>query len=487
MTALDHVLTWSQWLRARQLTLGLSVAVLFVVLLILTRGRRGTAQRHSHGSSRWATRREAKRAGLLRKHGYPLGKLGRTTLRVVNRHILLVGSTGSRKDRSHNFPFTAECPWSMVIVDVKNNEEYGVRTGENLLHCGRYRARVGPVYRLAPGDPMSNSWNPLDVVRVSTDHEFRDVMVLMQGLLDPKKKDTMTSDSGAFWERRGAIAGRGVLLYALHSQPPGKATLTQCHTLMNAPEATIAAMQAHAHPEVKAQGKRLTELMDTAERAFRAEWDTAQDALDLFSDPAIAAITQRSDFRLTDLQFGARPMTLYLGAETPEDLGYLYPLYRMLLQSTYRVLTTATGEQRRPLTMLLNEFAQLKWMDILERAPAHSRSARIWFIFVVQDLEQLFNTYGHETELWGNLGVKLFHAPSTHDKTGERLSRMLDHQTISVTSYTESERRSRTHHAAGRDLLTMSEVMGLGPEQVLVWETDLSHPLLLRKPKYWKG
>lgn len=487
MNALEQALAWSQWLQAQRAPLLIIVGVVLVGLLgVAARSAAQGQGRATHGSSRWATRREARKAGWLRRHGYPLGTLGRQTLRVVNRHILLVGGTGSRKDRSHNFPFTATCPWSMVIVDIKNHEENGRRSGENFLHCGQYRQRRGPVYRLAPGDPQSHAWNPLSVVRVGTEHEFRDVMVCMQSLLDPRKKDTMASDAGQFFERRGAVAGRGVLLYELHTAAPGRATLSRCHALMNTPEATLAAMRQHAHPEVRAQGQRLFALMREAERQFHAEWDTAQDALDLFTDPAIAAITSRSDFALTDLQFGPRPMTLYLGAETPEDLGYLYPLYRLLLQSTYRVLTTTPGAQRRPLTLLLNEFNELKWMDILERAPAHARSARIWFILVVQDLEQLFTTYGYDTPLWGNLRVKIFHAPDSHDGTAQRLSKMLGRHTISVVSTTESDRRSRTHHATGRELLTPDEVMGLGPEQVVVW-AGLEHPLLLTKPPYWKG
>jgi hypothetical protein len=37
----------------------------------------------------------------------------------------------------------------------------------------------------------------------------------------------------------------------------------------------------------------------------------------LFSDPAIAAITERDDFAFSDLQCAPQPVTLYLGAEIP--------------------------------------------------------------------------------------------------------------------------------------------------------------------------
>ena len=308
MTPIQHALAFSHWLQGHQTALLVSVGGILVVVVVLAAlGARHERGRQTHGSSRWATWREAQRAGLVRRHGYPLGMLGRETLRVVQRHILLVAPTGAGKDRAHNFPFTASCPWSMVIVDIKNNEAHGQRTGESVLHCGRYRQRLGPVYRLAPGDPESQAWNPLDSIRKGTEHEFRDVMVCMQSLLDPRKKDTTASDAGSYFERSGAIAGRGVLLYELHTAAAEKATLTHCHTLMNTPRPTLAAMQAHAHPEVQAQGRRLGTMLREAERQFTAEWSTAQLALDLFSDPAIAAITSRSDFALTDLQFGHAP------------------------------------------------------------------------------------------------------------------------------------------------------------------------------------
>ena len=173
MTPIQHALAFSQWLQGHQTALFVSVGGILVAVVVLAAlGARQERGRQTHGSSRWATGREARRAGLVRRHGYPLGLLGHQTLRVVQRHILLVGGTGSQKDRSHNFPFTATCPWSLVIVDIKNNEAAGVRTGESVLHCGRFRRRLGPVYRLAPGDPESQAWNPLDSIRTGTEHEF---------------------------------------------------------------------------------------------------------------------------------------------------------------------------------------------------------------------------------------------------------------------------------------------------------------------------
>jgi type IV secretory pathway TraG/TraD family ATPase VirD4 len=165
---------------------------------------------------------------------------------------------------------------------------------------------------------------------------------------------------------------------------------------------------------------------------------------------------------------------------------YLYPLYRLLIESAYRTLSSMPNQRRRPLTVLLNEFDSLGWMDVIERAPAHARSSRIWFVCVVQNLEQLFGTYGYDTQLWGHLRTKLFLGPDIPDRTAKRLVEMLGDETIPVVSQTQSDRHSRTRHSIGRKLLDQAEVMGLGREAVLVW-VGLQHPLLLAKPPYWKG
>jgi type IV secretion system protein VirD4 len=258
---------------------------------------------------------------------------------------------------------------------------------------------------------------------------------------------------------------------------------------MNDAEACCKAMSKHPHPEVKNQGSRLLALMKHAERQFAGEWGTGQDALDIFSDPMIAMATARSDFRLVDLQYGKRPMTLYLGAESVTDLLHLYPLFRSVLQATYYQLTSIQTYVRRrhELLMLLNEFPQLGYMDILEQAPAHARSFGIRFLIVIQDIAQLFSTYGRDTAIWGNIATKVFHGP-VHDETALRMERMLGPETVEVTStHTNRGRvgRSRSTHPTARSLMTQAEILGMGEDQEMIWVQGCPHPVLARKIRYW--
>lgn len=437
----------------------------------------------SHGSSRWATLKEVKKAGMLAQDGIVLGKLHGKTLRALELHVLLCGPSGGGKDVGVNIPTTLTWPASMLIIDAKDG-------GENYAKCRKAREQRGPVYRFAPSLPGSHCYNLLDAVRVGTPHEFGDVMILVKDLLAPAKKDTKVSDSGAFFARRGAVVGRGILLYELYTNPPGRATLSHCSQVMHDAEACCAAMSQHPHPEISGQGKRLLTLMKDSERQFAGEWGTFQDALDIFNDPLIAQATSRSDFRLTDLQYGKRPMTLYLGAESVTDLLYLYPLFRAMLQTSYYQLTRMqTYRQRRyDVLMLLNEFPQLGYMDILEQAPAHARSYGIRFLIVIQDLSQLFSTYGRDTAILGNVATKVFHGP-VRDDTAERMARMLGPETVEVMSVhttSGSMGRNRSLAPTARPLMTEAEILGMEKEKEIIWVQGCPHPILADKIRYWE-
>ena len=435
----------------------------------------------SHGSARFATLREVRKSGLLSKEGIVIGKLAGRTLRVPQLHVLVCGPSGSGKDVSVNIPTAITWRGSLLSVDPKDG-------GENYAICGKARAKLGPVFRFAPNLPGSHQYNPLDMIRLGTPQEFGDTMALVKNLLAPAQKDTRTSDTGSFFARQGAIAGRGVLLYALYTMPRGQATLHACCRLMQDAEACCTGMAKHPHPEIQGTGQELLTLMKESSRQFAGEWSTSKGALDIFKDPLIAHATSRSDFQLTDLQFGKRPITLYLGAETVTDLLYLYPLFRAIIQGAYHQLTRSQAHQRRrhELLMALNEFPQLGYMEILEHAPAHARSYGIRFLIIIQDLAQLFHTYGHETAIWGNVATKVFHRPD-HDETAARMERMLGPETVEVTSRQSGGRgRSQSQSPTGRALLTQAEILGLGAEEEIIWAPNCPHPILARKIRYWK-
>lgn len=82
-----------------------------------------------------------------------------------------------------------------------------------------------------------------------------------------------------------------------------------------------------AHPVV-AEAAR--ELLNKSENERSGVRSTALSFLSLYRDPVVAAITSASDWKISDLVDGARPVSLYF-VVPPFDLSWTRPLVRLIL------------------------------------------------------------------------------------------------------------------------------------------------------------
>src|SRR5262249_18718736 len=69
------VLALGAWAQAHRWLMFDAMAGFFALCAVLHLVRRRRANAHTHGSARWATAREVKRAGLMQRHGVVLGRL----------------------------------------------------------------------------------------------------------------------------------------------------------------------------------------------------------------------------------------------------------------------------------------------------------------------------------------------------------------------------------------------------------------------------
>src|SRR2546426_2914514 len=91
-----HLGTWGQH-HSREVLGGLVAAPLLLGgASLLRRWHRGEST--THGSARWATPREVKRAGLMTRHGVVIGRMqGRLLCDDGDTHVLLTGPTRGGK------------------------------------------------------------------------------------------------------------------------------------------------------------------------------------------------------------------------------------------------------------------------------------------------------------------------------------------------------------------------------------------------------
>lgn len=135
-------------------------------------------------------------------------------------------------------------------------------------------------------------------------------------------------------------------------------------------------------------------------------FSTAAAQTDFLDSLPLRAISRRSDLALANLR-GVRPMTIYLCL----PVGRMETHFRWLRLVVQQACTTlekfgAYPRDRAPILFMMEEFATLGHMDIMERAAAYFPGFGVKLWAVLQDTTQLKRYYqnGWETFL-GNAGI----------------------------------------------------------------------------------
>ncbi|MBR8700492.1 MULTISPECIES: type IV secretory system conjugative DNA transfer family protein [unclassified Fusobacterium] len=138
-----------------------------------------------HGSASWAEKKDIDKMDLYRDTGAVLGKDERNRLLHDNsdRHIFVAAPTRGGKGINTVTPTSLDWTKSIVFNDIKG-ELWDLTSG--------YRKKVlkQKVFMFCATDTegISCSYNPLDFIAIGTGHEFEDVSVISQTLIDTEGK-----------------------------------------------------------------------------------------------------------------------------------------------------------------------------------------------------------------------------------------------------------------------------------------------------------
>jgi type IV secretion system protein VirD4 len=134
-------------------------------------------------------------------------------------------------------------------------------------------------------------------------------------------------------------------------------------------------------------------------------FSTASAQTDFLDSLPLRKISIHSDFRLADLR-SDRPTTIFLCL--PVGAANHYRWLRLIVQMTCTVLETMGPypRDRPPILYLMEEFATLGHMEIMERAAAYFPGFGIKLWAVLQDITQLERYYKSSAETFlGNAGI----------------------------------------------------------------------------------
>lgn len=443
----------------------------------------------TYGSARWAERRDLLRAKLLGGDGVFLGKWKGDYLRHDGpEHVLAFAPTRSGKGVGLVVPTLLSWTGSAVIHDIK---------GENWDLTSGWRSKLGPCIRFDPTDAGSPRYNPLMEVRRGP-NEVRDAQNIADILVDPEG----SLERRSHWEKTGHALLVGVILHVLYAEEDK--TLAGCASFLSDPsrpfKETLSRMlntkhlagedgKRTVHPVV-AQAAR--ELLNKAENERSGVLSTALSFLSLYRDPVVAEVTSASDWQISDLVDGKRPISLYL-AVPPSDLSRTKPLMRLVLNQIGRRLTeTLPDTKRRKVLLMLDEFPALGRLDFFESALAFMAGYGVRAFLIAQSLNQIEKAYGPNNAILDNCHVRVAFA-TNDERTAKRISEALGTKTElrSQKNYTGHRLAPWLSHMmvsrqeTQRQLLTPGEIMQLPPGKEVVMVSGAA-PVLADKLRYFE-
>jgi len=162
--------------------------MLGLIVIQLIRRNSSSANQFLHGSARWGERKDIEEAGLFAEEGVYVGGWldKRNRLHYLRHngpeHILTFAPTRSGKGVGLVIPTLLSWKHSAVVTDLKG-ELWALSAGWRQRHAGNRVLRFEPATSKG-----CVGWNPLEEIRLGTEHEVGDVQNLATLIVDPDGK-----------------------------------------------------------------------------------------------------------------------------------------------------------------------------------------------------------------------------------------------------------------------------------------------------------
>lgn len=367
-----------------------------------------------------------------RQHIEALARTATTEIGVQDdRHLITIGGTRGGKGTTAIIPNLCLYEGSIVCIDPKgeNARITAARRGTGSDHAkgmGQTVIVLDPYRESRLDEDRYSSWNPLDLIDPAAD----DVIDRAAGIADALV--IKTSEENAHFDESARILIKALILYVA-SEYQGRLDrnlITVYDLLINGARAQLQADQASDSPTAS-KGRRdpftyllflmnekthfASDVIAGAANMIRAMGDrergsvlaTARRNLEFLERPAIQRVLAHSSFDLDTLKTDPAGVTIFLclpPQRMHDTSRFLRLMITACLERMYEIdAQPATG---KPVLFILDEFASLRHLAVIEHAAGYSAGFGIKLWLILQDITQLKRHYheGWETFL-GNAGV----------------------------------------------------------------------------------
>ena len=435
-----------------------------------------------HGSSDWSKNGEQyqilsnKKGIILAEDNYlPVDKRG-------NVNVLVVGGSGSGKSASYSIPNAFQMLGSYVFTDPKG--ELYDRTAGYLKEHG-YEIKVLNLVR----PENSDGYNPL--MHISSEI---DVDVIANTIVKGQK--TEGSGSDPFWDDSAEMLLKALIYYLMATRPEEEQNLASCAELVRAANTNggsnllteLISKLPYDHPA----RMNYKSIEIAPEKTYSSILSTLQSKLGKFDSKEIAELTSTDTIDFEEI--GNRKTAVYvISSDTHTAYDFLLTIFfSQMIQQLYNYADENGGALKIPTYFILDEFANIGKVPDFDKKISTSRSRKISFSVILQNLDQLEAVYEKSYEtIIGNCDTHVFLGSNSY-KTVEYFSKALGEKTIERDSISVNKDRqyfrtgiSKSDQVMARALMTPDELRRMDNDLCIIFEKGIK-PVKANKFYYFK-
>ena len=311
-----------------------------------------------------------------------------------------------------------------------------------------------------------------------------------------KGQSDIKNQSDPYWDDMAEMLLKALIYYLLATRPEEEQNLASCAELVRAANNS-------------GGGNLLTELMNqlpydhparmnyksieiAPDKTYSSILSSLQSKLGKFDSREIADLTSTNTINFEEI--GSRKTAVYvISSDTHAAYDFLLTIFfSQMIQRLYDFADVNGGALPEPTYFILDEFANIGRIPDFDKKISTSRSRKISFSVILQNLDQLEAVYekSHETII-GNCDTTLF-LGSNSQKTVEYFSKELGEKTINRDSWSVSKDKhmwrqgyNKSDQVMARALMTPDELRRLDNDLCIIFEKGIK-PIKARKYYYFK-
>ena len=389
--------------------------------------------------------------------------------------------SGAGKSSAYSIPNAYQCLGSYVFTDPKG--ELYDRTAGYLQSKG-YEIKVLNLVQ----PQYSDGYNPL--MHISSE---LDVDVIANTIIKGQK----TSDSSdPYWDDMAEMLLKALIYYLIATRPEEEQNLASCSELVRAANnkggSNLLSELINQLPFDHPARMYYKSIEIAPEKTYGSILSTLQSKLGKFDSKEIAEVTSTDTINFEDI--GSKKTAVYvISSDTHTAYDFLLTIFfSQMIQQLYTYADDRGGKLPVPTFFILDEFANIGKIPDFDKKISTSRSRKISFSVILQNLDQLEAVYekSHETII-GNCDTHVF-LGSNSQKTVEYFSKGLGEKTISRDS--RSVNRDKQNQKQGysdsdqimaRALMTPDELRRFDNDMCIIFEKGI-RPVKAPKFYYFK-